>query len=233
MERYRKQRKATERKSRESNFYLQLLSVAFSGFQLPAVALLLPLFLSSCAGPESYLVSPALQAEAGGRIALLPFDNYSNDVSAPGLLREAIFKRFTKRGYSPMDTDETDEKLRNMGVTDGGQLAAVKPADIGAALGVDMLCYGTLEEFTFQNLGFVMRKLVRLRLRIVSAATGEALFEAAGKGRDTKVFLDKEEAKAAFIMYSAQKLLDNMLKHPLRAESDKALDQLFNRLPQR
>jgi len=199
-----------------------------------AAVLPLPVFLlCSCAGPESYLVSPALREAADGRLALLPFENYSNDVSAPDLLREEVFKRFAQRGYSLLDAKETDEKLRALGVTDGGQLAAVKPAEIGAALGAGLLCYGVLEDFTFQNLGFVVRKLVRLRLKIVSAATGETLFEAVGKGRDTRVFLNKEEARTAFIVYSAQKLVQNMLNHPLRAESDKAIDRVFDRLPQR
>lgn len=189
--------------------------------------------LGACAGPDSYLVSPALQTVPDARIALLPFENYSNDVSAPGLLREEASKRFALRGYAPLGTGESDEKLRAMGITDGGQLPAFKPADIGKALGVDLLCYGSLEDFTFQNLGFIIRKSVRLRLKIVSAGTGETLFEAAGKGRDLKVFLDRDEAAAAFVVYSAQKLFENMLKHPLRAESEKALDRVFERLPRK
>ena len=197
------------------------------------LAVMLPLLLSGCAGPEAYLVSPALQAVPDGRIALLPFENYSNDVSAPGLLREEISKRFALSGYAALETAETDGKLWTMGITDGGQLPAVKPADIGRALGVDLLCYGSLEDFTFQNLGFVIRKSVRLRLKIVSAGTGETLFEAAGKGRDIKVFLNKDDATAAFVLYSAQKLFENMLKHPLRAESEKAMDRVFARLPRK
>ncbi len=189
--------------------------------------------LGACAGPETYLVSPALQTVPDVRIALLPFENYSNDVSAPDLLRGEISKRFALRGYAPLGTAETDEKLRAMGITDGGQLPSVKPADIGKALEVDLLCYGSLEDFTFQNLGFVIRKSVRLRLKIVSAATGETLFEAAGKGRDIKVFLDRDEATAAFVVYSVEKLAQNMLKHPLRAESEKAIGQVFERLPPR
>jgi len=189
--------------------------------------------LCACAGPDAYLVSPALQTVPDVRIALLPFENYSNDVSAPDLLRGEVSKRFAQRGYAPLGTAETDEKLRAMGITDGGQLPSVKPADIGKALEVDLLCYGSLEDFTFQNLGFVIRKSVRLRLKIISAGTGETLFEAAGKGRDIKVFLDRDEATAAFVVYSVEKLAQNMLKHPLRAESEKAIGQVFERLPPR
>ncbi len=220
-------------RGRNSAFIVSnLLTFKPSNLRKLAAAALLGV-LGGCAGPDSYLVSPALQTAPDGRVALLPFENYSNDVSAPGLLREEISKLFARRGYAPQGTAETDEKRRAMGVTDGGQLPAVKPEDIGRALGVDLLCYGSLEDFTFQNLGFVVRKSVRLRLKIVSAGTGETLFEAAGKGRDIKLFLDKDEAAAAFVVYSVQKLAENMLKHPLRAESEKAMGQVFERLPQR
>ena len=192
------------------------------------LAVMLPLLLSGCAGPEAYLVSPALQAVPDGRIALLPFENYSNDVSAPGLLREEVAKRFALRGYAPLGTAETDGKLWTMGITDGGQLPALKPADIGKALGVDLLCYGSLEDFTFQNLGFVIRKSVRIRLKIVSAGTGETLFEAAGKGRMR--CSEQDEATAAFVVYSCRSWPEHA-EAPARAES--GADQVFERLPRR
>jgi hypothetical protein len=189
--------------------------------------------LCACAGSSAYVVSPGLRSAPDARIVLLPFENFSNDVSAPVIIREESSKRFFARGYAPFNLAETDERLRALGVTDGGQLAAVKPAEIGSAFGVDLLCYGTLEDFTFQNLGFVVRKHVKLRLKIVSASTGETLFEAEGTGKDLKVYLDKEEAKRALIVNSAVKLAQNMLKHPLWSESREALNRVFDRLPQR
>jgi len=198
----------------------------------PLLAPLLAVF-SACAGAGAYIVSPGLSSVTDGRVVMLPFENFSNDVSAPVLIREAAAKRFTGRGYAPFDLGETDERLRALGITDGGQLAAVKPTDVGAAFGADLLCYGTLDDFTFQNLGFVTRKRVKLRLKIVSASTGEILFEAGGIGKDTQIYLDKEEAKRAFIVNSAVKLAQNMLKHPLWPESEKALSLIFERLPQR
>ena len=199
------------------------------------VVLLTPVLavLSACAGSGAYIVSPALKSAPDGRIVMLPFENSSNDVSAPVLIREAAAKRFSARGYAPFNLGDTDERLRALGVTDGGQLAAVKPADIGAAFGADLLCYGTLEDFTFQNLGFVIRKHVKIRFKIISASTGLTLFEAEGIGKDLKIYLDKEEAKRAFIVNSAMKLAQNMLKHPLGPETETALNRVFDRLPQR
>jgi len=190
-------------------------------------------FLCACAGSGSYVVSPAFRSVPDGRIVLLPFENYSNDVSAPGIIRAEASRRFSSRGYAPFDLDDTDERLRALGITDGGQLGAVKPAEIGAVFKADLLCYGTLEDFTFQNLGFVIRKQVKLRLKIVSASTGETLYEAEGKGKDLKVYLDRDEAKRAFLVNSAVKLAQNMLKHPLQPETESALDKVFDRLPGR
>jgi len=115
----------------------------------------------------------------------------------------------------------------------GGQLAAVPPERLGALLGSDLLCYGDVEDFTFQNLGFVVRKSVILRLKIISASSGETLFEASGKGGDIKFYMDKEEAKKAFIEAAAVKLVENMLKSPLRKEAETAVSKVFDRMPRR
>ena len=207
-----------------------------SGHVMVAAALL-PLaavfFCGSCAGPDAYLVAPGFAVEGAGRVAVLPFDNHSTDISAPELLRKEVHKRLGRHGYALLDLSGTDDKLRELGITDGGQLPSMKPGDLGAALGAELLCYGSLEDFTFQNLGFVIRKSVRLRIKIVSAATGEPLFEAAGSGRDVKVFLNKDEAAGAFLLYTAQKLAENLMHHPLRAESEKAVGRVFERLPRR
>ena len=204
-------------------------------FRNNSVLLLAPLlaFLSACAGPGVYILSPGLRSAPDGRIVLLPFENLTNDVSAPVLMREEAAKRFSVRGYAPFGLGETDERLRAIGISDGGQLASVKPADIGAPFGADLLCYGTLEEFTFQNLGFIVRKSVKLRLKIISVSTGETLFDAEGTGKDLQVYLDREEAKRAFIINSAVKLAQNMLKHPLWPESESALNRIFDRMPPR
>jgi hypothetical protein len=187
----------------------------------------------ACASQDPYLISPGFSSGSGGLIALLPFENYSNDVSAPALIRDEVSKRFASRGYSVLSTDGTDEKLRGIGITDGGQLSPLTPAEIGKTVDAELLCYGTIEDFTFQNLGFVVRKVVKIRLKIVSAASGETLFEASGRGRDVKVFLNKEDATGAFVVYTAQKMVQNMLRHPLRAESETALNAVFRGLPRR
>ena len=198
-----------------------------------AVSAVLLGIAAACAGKAAYLVAPALRTAADPRVAVLPFDNQSTDVGAPDVMRKLAAENFEKRGYPALPADEVDAKLSALGVSEGGQLPAFKPEELGRALGVDLLCYGDVEDFTFQNLGFVVRKSVALRVKVVSAATGGTLYEVSGSGKDIKIFFDKDEAKAAFVEQLAVKLVQNILKTPLKKEADKAAWKALDSLPRR
>ena len=192
------------------------------------------LFLAAgCAGKAAYLVSPALRSAADPRVAVLPFDNQSTDIGAPDIMRKLAAEGFEKRGYPALPAEEVDGKLSSLGVSEGGQLPGVKPEALGRALGVDLLVYGNVEDFTFQNLGFVIRKLVALRVKVVSASTGETLYEGTGTGKDIKVFFDRDQAKAAFVEQLAVKLVQNILKTPLKKEAETAAGKALDSLPRR
>jgi hypothetical protein len=186
-----------------------------------------------CAGKAAYLVSPALRTAADPRVAVLPFDNQTTDMSAPDIMRKLAAEGFGRRGYPTLDFEEVDAKLSALGVSEGGQLPGVKPQDIGKALGADLLCYGDVEDFTFQNLGFLIRKNVTLHVRLVSASTGETLYEGTGNGKDMKVFFDRESAKRAFVEQMAEKVVANIFKVPLKREADLAASRALDSLPRR
>lgn len=188
---------------------------------------------SACAFKAEYLVSPSIRTLQDPRVAVLPFENESTDLTASDVMRKLASEGLGKKGYPPLPDAEVDGKLSGLGISEGGQLAGLPPADIGKALGADLLCYGDVEDFTFQNLGFVIRKSVRLKIRLVSASTGETLYEGTGAGRDVKVFLDKDEAKAAFVEQLAVKLVQNILKTPLKKEAEAAAGQSLASLPVR
>ncbi|MDO8802998.1 MAG: DUF799 family lipoprotein [Elusimicrobiota bacterium] len=201
--------------------------------QRPAVCAVFLAVACACATGGAYLVSPSLRASADPRVAVLPFDNQSTDISAADIMRRLAAEGFVKRGYTHLALAEVDEKLSGLGISEGGQLPGVKPADIGKALGADLLCYGDVEDFTFQNLGFVVRKSAALRVKLVSASTGETLYEGSGSGKDLKVYFNKDEAKAAFVEQLAVKLVQNILKTPLKREAEAAAWKALDRLPRR
>ena len=202
-----------------------------------ARSLLIPMALltaaCACAVKPAYLVSPALSAAADLRVAVLPFDSQAVDISAPDVMRKLAAENLSLRGYAPLPAADVDTKLSALGISEGGQTGGVKPKDIGAALGVDLLCYGEVEDFNFQNLGFVIRKSAALKVKLVSAATGETLYEGSGSGKDIKVYLDRDEATRAFEEQKAIKLADNMMKVLLKREAEKAAWQALDGLPRR
>lgn len=186
-----------------------------------------------CAMKSSLMVSPALRTWPDARVAVLPFDNQSTDVGAADVMRKLASEEFSKRGYQPLPAEEVDGKLSGLGISEGGQLPSVKPEELGKALGADLLCYGDVEDFTFQNLGFVVRKNVVLTVRMLSASSGEVLYEATGTGRDLKLYTNKDEAKAAFVEQLALKLVQNLLKTPLKKEAAAAAWKALDGLPRR
>lgn len=196
-------------------------------------ALLLLLLAGGCSSGGGYLVAPSLRSAQDVRVAVLLFDNSSTDVSADAVMRKLAADNFRKRGYLPLPLEEVEEKLRGLGISDGGQLPSVKPEEIGKALGTDLLCYGHVEDFTFQNLGFVIRKSVKLEVKLVSASSGETVYEGYGKGKDVKVYMDSGEAKAAFVEQMAVKLVQNIFKTPLKREAQTAAWKALDRLPRR
>lgn len=195
-------------------------------------AFLFSLLLAACAARPAYFIAPGF-APTGEAVALLPFENETLDLAAEDYLYKLVAERMAARGYSLIQGEPVLEGLKRIGITDAGQMASATPEIIGRAVGAGLLCYGVIEDFTFQNLGFVVRKSVKLRLKLVSAATGEVLYEGGGTGRDLKVYLDREEAKKAFVEQMALKLVQNMLKSPLAKEAERAADDAVAGLPAR
>jgi hypothetical protein len=200
----------------------------------PAVLACAALLAAGCTSfRPSVTVSPALRGWPDARVAVLPFDNQSTDLGAADVMRRLAVEEFSKRGYQPLPLEEVDGKLAGLGVSEGGQLPSVKPEDLAKALGADLLCYGDVQDFTFQNLGFVIRKNVALNVRLLAVSTGETLYEATGVGQDIKIYTNKDEAKKAFVEQLAVRLVQNLLKSPLRKEAEAAAWKTLDGLPRR
>ncbi|MCG2724993.1 MAG: DUF799 family lipoprotein [Elusimicrobia bacterium] len=166
-------------------------------------------------------------------VIVLPFENQTADLVGHVMLREMVFDKFSKWGYHMLLIKEVDEKLKEKGITDGGQLPYVDKDILKKAFGQKIACYGTVESFTFQNLGFIVRKKVVLKIKMVSLADDKIIFENTETGSDTKFYLSKDEAKKVFVRQMALKLVSNMLKSPLRKEAHEAVEKMFKKIPKR
>lgn len=201
---------------------------------LVPLAALLAALGSGCRHYEAVrYLSPEFHARAPGRVAVLPFDNRSTDLVGPELLRKLVVADLRSHGYEPQPLEDVDAKLREIGVTDGGQLRAVRAEKLRETLGEDGLVYGTVEEFAFLNVGFAVRRVVRLHLRFVNGATGETLWEDTGQGITEWFTFKRKDAERAFMEGVAQRALELAFRTPLMPESREAIRQLFYKLPPR
>ncbi|MGC8866585.1 MAG: GNA1162 family protein [Elusimicrobiales bacterium] len=160
-------------------------------------------------------------------VSVLPFDNMSNDITAETMMRNLVSDAFKKKGWIVIPDSEVDEKLKNLGITDGGQLNSVDPKEISLLLSSRYLCYGSINDFKFQNLGFIIRKNVELNIRIYDSKEGRFVFDETSNSSDTKIYLNKDEAKEAFIKYNALKLVENIMKRPLYEQAVDVVNKIF------
>ena len=195
------------------------------------------MFFISCAsvGKRDYFISEKFSSIAENAVAVLPFDNESVNLDAEKYMRQEVIKWLIKAGYSPMTSDSVDEKLREIGVSDGGQLAAFKPEEISAKLYCRILLYGNIENYIFQNLGFVVRKRVDLYIKAVDGLNGTVIYEGFGYGDDSKVYFNKKEAEKAFMVNTGVKLASDISnRNLLMGEAvKKAVEKALYKFPRR
>lgn len=188
---------------------------------------------AACAPKALVYQAPDYAARAPASVAVMPFDNRTTSLQGPALLRKRVAERLRGLGWQVKGEEETDEALRGIGLTDGGQINAFKPEALGKALGVDGYFCGTVERFGYQNVGFYSQRAVELTLKLVEAKSGESLWEGLGEGVTRRIETDKKEAGRAFVEGVAVQAVETMTGHPLAPESDRAVSRLLSSLPGR
>lgn len=165
-------------------------------------------------------------------VAVLPFENMSNDLNAPDRLQQLVYLALKPSVYEVRSIDETNARLGEFGIKDGGQLPVLDPVKIAQDLGVQGLLYGSVENFGYTNLlGYYQSRKVTLSLRFVDGTTGSTLWEKTATGSTTEVNIDQKKAEEAFARGLAQQLADKALKLPLEPEARQAVVKALSTLP--
>lgn len=186
--------------------------------------------LAACAPGQVY-VSDRLGPL--GRVAVLPLDNESTDLDGPPFVRRLIREGLIARGCDVVPLEEVDQILKDNGFTDGGQLGAATPQDLGKWLGASHLFYGVLVDFNMINVGFYWQRKVTVAGTLVEAASGEKLWNAQRTWMTLNVVTDKDKAGKEFVEQLAVRAVEKMAKMPLPLESQIAVTRLLETLPQR
>ena len=175
------------------------------------------------AGPRQYLKTGFTPPE---RVAVLPLNNHTTDLDGPQVARYWFDRRLSeKKNYRTLPLEEVDARLKELGITDGGQLESVTPRELGAALSAPAVIYGELLDFNYQTTGFLNVRKARARFKMVDCATGETLWENEGLGVNSSGALSASGALQAGLEQLGKQLAEKAFRSPLKTET---MDMVWN-----
>jgi hypothetical protein len=92
------------------------------------------------------------------------------------MLRGELVNRLGARGYIVQPPTETDERLRAMGITLGGQIKGVAPKEFHDKLGVDAILSGTILQASSIVTGIYNRRTLEAQVTLTDVRTGVAIW---------------------------------------------------------
>ncbi|MDD2804874.1 MAG: hypothetical protein PHV33_04910 [Elusimicrobiales bacterium] len=110
------------------------------------------------------------------KTALLPFSDETTSIDGPVLARQLLFAQLKEAGYSLLPLEETDERLRRRGFSDGGQLTAAKPGDLSAWLEAGRLVFGDITDYGEIMAGVYNRRMIKGGFRVWAPGEQELSF---------------------------------------------------------
>lgn len=145
-----------------------------------ALVLTLILFLSACAGlpkPQPDLSNPIRT------VAILPFENGSNNIDAPNKLRELFKSKFGLKFYKVLAIEEVDQiLLDDFGITLGEHFEDVDFEEIKAKIGADAYVFGNITHFDQTIAGIINIKRVRAEMKMMQASNNEIVWNVSKMG---------------------------------------------------
>jgi hypothetical protein len=188
---------------------------------------LLALSLSGCISHADVPAVPPVQSDTDATLpktAILLFANETNTVDAPEILRNLMFDEAARHRFNLQPLADTESLLREqLKISDGGQLTAVTPQEIGQALGVDQLFFGDVLEWQKITTGVYNTVTVKANFKLVESKTGTVVWErthAAGQRRIN--------ANVGDIVAGA---LGNLLLNPMTPYAKQLMREIGRQLP--
>lgn len=163
------------------------------------------------------------------KLAILPFSNESNFVEAPEWVQKRLREKLRERGYKILPQEEVNQKLREIGITDGGQLNAYPSSQIAKKLGSDLLLYGNILTLNEVPLGVYFKREVEISFKLTDAS-GNVIVETQKKIKKEKA-AKGDKAMAEGIFELAKSLAERIAKVPFYSEISELVDSAFQIVP--
>jgi hypothetical protein len=185
--------------------------------------------ISSCLPPSKPESKKFTSPEV---VAVLPLDNYTNDMDGPLIVRYVFHKRLKSRGYSKRTPlDRIDEILTQLKITDAHHLKLISPQKLAEELKVDGLFYGELLDFRQVSVGVYSDRIVQAKFKLVDGKTGQVLWEKGERISNAKASLGTKKILESFISDIAIKWAEKITNSHLRSEVIELVEEILSELP--
>lgn len=201
-----------------------------AGVGRPLAAGLLLAFACGCSSAPRRPVAPPR------RLAVLPFDNRTNDAGAADYVRNVMAQRLPARRFTVLPQAGVDDALRNLGVSQGGQLGVTTPGRVAAATGAELLLYGRVEQFTYITAGVAEKRAVKVSARLVDPSGRvhwAATRSSSNGGLDPGAASSLGAFGRALGGQLTEKLVEGAVSHRLAPETRACVDALIVSIPPR
>jgi hypothetical protein len=174
------------------------------------------------------------------KVAVLPMRNNTDHLYAPDWIRSDFNDAVPRRYYSTLPLDVVDQRLKEkIGLSLGAQLdidnpgpATPTPQQVGAALNVDGVFYGSLESFDNFVTGFYNKYKIKAKFKLVNAKTGAVVWERVEEMADSETHMSVSEAaksaKGKIMEMAADRFKEVPRQNPLPEPTAKLIEKLIS-----
>lgn len=197
---------------------------------ITAAFLLMVIFMVGCAGSKYLKSDPTFKEPIP--IAVLPFENETTDLPAGELARLFFFLGMQEKGYEVLDYSATDSILRDLGITQGGQLPSISPEELHAKLGVEGLLYGTLIDAEYSTKGITKKKKVTVSIKLLR--NGASVWEdqrSASEGGIGNILNPLATLAEQMVDKAFEKAFAQYHGHPLETQVEQVVYELQKKMP--
>lgn len=129
----------------------------------------------------TYEVSDYFKKASPKVVAILPFENFTEDTEASDVLRNFFYAQFSPRRFIDVEISKIDSELKKNQIKNPSPLRNPYPEEIGKILGADALIYGRVTYYKKKWLIFYASKTVGLSVEMIDTRTGKTLWAAEHK----------------------------------------------------
>ena len=129
-------------------------------------------------GVDSYKASfQGRKIDLPVKIAILPFENQTNNEKAGSIVRNSFYSQFASKKYRDVELFEIDELLDENDLYENHAFNAVEISELGNLLHADGLVYGKITGYNKLHLGLYSQVYVELEVKLVETSTSKVLWE--------------------------------------------------------